>query len=127
MSPTLGARLFTKVNGMMIEEKIVYVGPFQPREDRPTAREIFNNVFVKNLPAEDTDDDFVKLVGEFGEVTSAVIMKVRDDGFLASHAQEHHSARHMSAYSVMFRPSSHLCLGVSVMIGRFRLQGLRLC
>jgi len=65
----------TKVNGMMIEEKIVYVGPFQPREDRPTAREIFNNVFVKNLPAEDTDDDFVKLVGEFGEVTSAVIMK----------------------------------------------------
>ena len=62
---------------MMIEEKIVYVGPFQPREDRPAAREIFNNVFVKNLPAEDTDDDFVKLVVEFGEVTSAVIMKVR--------------------------------------------------
>ena len=36
-----------KVNGMMIEEKIVYVGPFQGREDRPAGRELFNNVFVK--------------------------------------------------------------------------------
>ncbi len=66
----------TKVNGMMIEEKIVYVGPFQNRDDRPQGKELFSNVFIKNLPLEDTDEDLAKLVAEFGEVTSAVIMKV---------------------------------------------------
>jgi len=65
----------SKVNGMMIEDKVVYVGPFQGREDRPAAKELFSNVYIKNLPNEDTNEDLAKLVGEFGEVTSAVIMK----------------------------------------------------
>ena len=63
---------------MVIEDKIVYVGPFQGKEDRPAGRELFSNVFVKNLPAEDTDEDLLKLVSEFGEATSAIIMKVSE-------------------------------------------------
>ncbi|GAX85061.1 hypothetical protein CEUSTIGMA_g12481.t1 [Chlamydomonas eustigma] len=65
----------SKVNGMMIEDKVVYVGPFQSRDDRPATKELFSNVYIKNLPNEDTNEDLAKLVGEFGEVTSAVIMK----------------------------------------------------
>lgn len=68
----------TKVNGMMIKEKIVSVGPLQPCGDRPTAHDNLKNVLtllVKNLPSEETDADFGKLVREFGEVSSAVIMK----------------------------------------------------
>eukprot|EP00955_Chlamydomonas_euryale_P069084 360328-Chlamydomonas_euryale.AAC.9 len=36
-----------KVNGMMIEDKIVFVGHFQKRGDRPSTKEVFSNVYVK--------------------------------------------------------------------------------
>lgn len=71
-----------KVDGMMIEDKIVYVGPFQKRGDRPAGKEVFNNVYIKNL-TDVTDEDLVKMVSEYGEVTSAVMMKVRPHGCVA--------------------------------------------
>eukprot|EP00955_Chlamydomonas_euryale_P072737 361497-Chlamydomonas_euryale.AAC.10 len=36
-----------KVNGMMIEDKIVYVGRFQKRSERPQGKEVFCNVYLK--------------------------------------------------------------------------------
>ena len=63
-----------KVNGMMIEDKVVFVGLFLKKNDRPAGKEVFNNVFLKNLSVECTDEELMKLVSEFGEVTSAVAM-----------------------------------------------------
>ncbi|KAL6752450.1 polyadenylate-binding protein 4 [Haematococcus lacustris] len=65
----------TKVNGMMIEDKIVYVGIFQKRNDRPTGREQYTNVYIKNLSPEVTDEELATLMAEFGETSSCVIMK----------------------------------------------------
>lgn len=62
---------------MMIEDKIVYVATFLKRTDRPAGKEVFCNVFIKNLAPEVTDEELMTLVKQYGEVTSAVIMKVR--------------------------------------------------
>ena len=49
---------------------------------RMTGRQVANvlrvTFLVQNLPVEDTDEDLNKLVSEFGEVTSAILMKVRE-------------------------------------------------
>ncbi|KAL6755996.1 polyadenylate-binding protein 4 [Haematococcus lacustris] len=65
----------TKVNGMMIEDRIVFVGIFQKRNERPTGRELFTNVYVKNLSLDVTDEELATLMAEFGETSSCVIMK----------------------------------------------------
>jgi hypothetical protein len=38
-----------QVNGMMIEDKIVFVGPFLKKDERPATKELFTNVYIKNL------------------------------------------------------------------------------
>ncbi|GIL91120.1 hypothetical protein Vretimale_9567 [Volvox reticuliferus] len=68
-------RAIQTVNQKEIEGKIVYVGPFQKRADRPQGKDVYTNVFIKNLPAELGDDELSKMAKEFGEVTSAVVMK----------------------------------------------------
>ncbi|KOO33933.1 polyadenylate-binding protein 4 isoform 3 [Chrysochromulina tobinii] len=73
----------SKVNGMLLNGKKVFVGFFVPRKDRAesgaAADATFTNVFVKSLPAEVDDDE--KLMGMFtpyGEIKSAVVMKDGD-------------------------------------------------
>ena len=60
-----------KVNGMELNDKVVYVGPFQRRAERGTTETKFNNVFVKNLGDEVTDEELRKSfrrlwTGDFG-------------------------------------------------------------
>jgi len=65
-----------KMNGMQLEDKVVFVGPFVKRDDRGAGREArFTNVYVKNLDASVDDAALAKLAGEFGEVTSAAVSK----------------------------------------------------
>jgi len=65
-----------QVNGMQLADKIVYVGPFLKRTDRSPTDSKYTNVYVKNL-SEDVDDEALeKLAAEYGEVVSAIIMKV---------------------------------------------------
>lgn len=41
-----------QVNGNMILDKIVFVGPFLTKGDRPASKEKFSNVYLKNLAPE---------------------------------------------------------------------------
>ena len=67
-----------QVNAKSLAGKKVYVGPFQKKSERPADGEIrFTNVYVKNLPDSVDDDKLSELFGEFGSVTSAVVMRVR--------------------------------------------------
>lgn len=70
-----------KVNGMVLEEKRLFVGPFLPRSDRENSgsERRFTNVYVKNIPEEVTDEQFEKAFAEHGEVTSAKIMRKDDN------------------------------------------------
>ncbi|KAF7810992.1 polyadenylate-binding protein 2-like [Senna tora] len=69
-----------KLNGMLLNDKQVYVGPFLRKQERDSAvdKTKFNNVFVKNLSESTTDEDLKKSFGEFGTITSAVVMRDGD-------------------------------------------------
>ena len=66
-----------KLNGMLLNDKQVYVGPFVRKEERDNSAEKakFNNVYVKNLAESTTEDDLNKIFGEFGTLTSVVVMR----------------------------------------------------
>lgn len=69
-----------KLNGMLINDKQVYVGHFLRKQERDGAFNTtkFNNVFVKNLSEVTTDEDLKNIFGEFGAITSAVVMRDAD-------------------------------------------------
>ena len=69
-----------KLNGMLINDKQVYVGHFLRKQDRENAlsKTKFNNVYVKNLSESMTDDDLKKIFEEYGTITSAVVMRDAD-------------------------------------------------
>jgi len=67
-----------KVNGKMLKEKIVYVGPFKSKVEREKEaggplEQVFQNVFVKNLDANITEEEFKALFEKFGTITSFVL------------------------------------------------------
>lgn len=66
-----------QVNGMMLADKIVFVGHYIPKRERQAKmdeiRSKFTNLYVKNLPMDTTEDEFKALFAKFGTVTSAVI------------------------------------------------------
>ncbi|CAH8331614.1 unnamed protein product [Eruca vesicaria subsp. sativa] len=67
-----------KLNGMLLNDKQVYVGPFVRRQDRTRESGTvprFTNVYVKNLPKEITDDELKKTFRKYGEISSAVVVK----------------------------------------------------
>ncbi|GMH17790.1 hypothetical protein Nepgr_019631 [Nepenthes gracilis] len=69
-----------KLNGMLINDKQVYVGHFLRKQERDSSmsKTKFNNVYVKNLSEATTDEDLQKSFGEFGNITSAVVMRDGD-------------------------------------------------
>ncbi|XP_042435549.1 polyadenylate-binding protein 2-like [Zingiber officinale] len=69
-----------KLNGMLMNDKKVFVGPFVRKQEREGAANSakFNNVFVKNLSESVTEDTLLEVFGEFGKITSCVVMKEGD-------------------------------------------------
>jgi len=71
------------VNGMLLNDKKVYVGPHVSRKERQSKidemKAQFTNLYIKNLDPETTQEEFEDLFNQFGNVTSAVI-SFDDDG-----------------------------------------------
>eukprot|EP00262_Sarcandra_glabra_P012239 TRINITY_DN3114_c0_g2_i2.p1 TRINITY_DN3114_c0_g2~~TRINITY_DN3114_c0_g2_i2.p1 ORF type:complete len:655 (+),score=137.81 TRINITY_DN3114_c0_g2_i2:648-2612(+) len=69
-----------KLNGMLLNDKQVYVGPFLRKQEREisTNKTKFNNVFIKNFSESTTEDDLKKVFGEYGTITSVVVMREGD-------------------------------------------------
>lgn len=73
----------TKVNGMLLNGKKVFVGRFIPRKDRE--RELgekakyFTNVYIKNFGDEFDDDKLFEMFSKYGKVTSHKVMS-SDEG-----------------------------------------------
>ncbi|KAL9053111.1 MAG: hypothetical protein Q9162_004975 [Coniocarpon cinnabarinum] len=67
------------VNGMLLNEKKVYVGHHIPKKDRMSKfeemKQHFTNVYVKNIESSVTDDEFREMFEKFGEVTSASLAR----------------------------------------------------
>eukprot|EP00245_Coleochaete_scutata_P001673 TRINITY_DN1208_c0_g1_i3.p1 TRINITY_DN1208_c0_g1~~TRINITY_DN1208_c0_g1_i3.p1 ORF type:complete len:632 (-),score=172.13 TRINITY_DN1208_c0_g1_i3:423-2318(-) len=69
-----------KVNGMLLADKQVFVGPFIRRQEREATgtSSKFNNVFVKNLGDNVSDDELKTEFGRYGTISSVVVMKDAD-------------------------------------------------
>ncbi|MCJ1314460.1 Protein phosphatase PP2A regulatory subunit B [Agyrium rufum] len=67
------------VNGMLLNDKKVFVGHHIARKDRESKFEEmkanFTNVYVKNIAPSVTDDEFQKLFEGFGDISSASITR----------------------------------------------------
>lgn len=65
-----------KVNGMMLNGKKVYVGPFLPRKERLKDQDMsnFTNVYVKNLDTSVTVDQLREAFAQYGNITNIAIM-----------------------------------------------------
>ncbi|SNX85989.1 probable PAB1 - mRNA polyadenylate-binding protein [Melanopsichium pennsylvanicum] len=70
------------VNGMLLNDKKVYVGHHIPRKERQAkieeSRARFTNVYCKNVDPEVTDDEFEKLFTKYGSITSCVLQRDED-------------------------------------------------
>ncbi|OTA89283.1 hypothetical protein M434DRAFT_53531, partial [Hypoxylon sp. CO27-5] len=73
------AQAIKHVNGMLLNEKKVYVGHHIPKKDRQSKFEEmkanFTNVYVKNIHTDVTDDEFRELFEKFGDVTSSSLAR----------------------------------------------------
>ncbi|KAF3795827.1 Polyadenylate-binding protein 2 [Nymphaea thermarum] len=69
-----------KLNGMLLNDKQVFVGPFVRKQEREnsSSKTKFNNVYVKNLSDKTGEDDLKKTFGEYGVITSVVVMRDAD-------------------------------------------------
>ncbi|KAL5611730.1 uncharacterized protein BROUX77_001886 [Berkeleyomyces rouxiae] len=67
------------VNGMLLNDKKVYVGPHIPKKDRQSKfdemKANFTNVYVKNIHLDVNDDEFRELFAQFGDVTSSSLAR----------------------------------------------------
>ncbi|KAI8607497.1 hypothetical protein BC830DRAFT_1046087, partial [Chytriomyces sp. MP71] len=88
------------VNGMLLNDKQVYVGLHVPRKERQSKieelRSQFTNIYVKNLDEEVTDEEFQKMFGAFGPIVSAVVSRDetgKSKGFGFVNYEQHEDAR----------------------------------
>ncbi|MCJ1414290.1 Protein phosphatase PP2A regulatory subunit B [Xylographa parallela] len=72
------------VNGMLLNEKKVFVGHHVARKDRESKFEEmkanFTNIYVKNIEFEVTDDEFRVLFEKYGDISSATITRDPETG-----------------------------------------------
>ncbi|KAJ3326446.1 Protein phosphatase PP2A regulatory subunit B [Blyttiomyces sp. JEL0837] len=88
------------VNGMLLNDKQVYVGLHIPRKERQSKieelRSKYTNIYIKNLDENISDEEFNKMFTEFGGVTSAVIQRDengKSKGFGFVNYSNHEDAR----------------------------------
>ncbi|GAB7365870.1 hypothetical protein MBLNU230_g7200t1 [Neophaeotheca triangularis] len=72
------------VNGMLLNEKKVFVGHHIPKKDRMSKFEEmkanFTNIYVKNIETDTTQAEFQQLFEKYGDVTSASLAMDNDTG-----------------------------------------------
>jgi polyadenylate-binding protein len=71
-----------KVNGMLLNNKKVFVGRFIPRKEREVElgekAKHFTNVYIKNFAEELNDEALAELFSKYGKISSLKIMKGED-------------------------------------------------
>lgn len=85
-------KAISKVNGMLLNNKKVYVGKFIPRKEREKMlgdkARCFTNVYIKNFGEELDDEKLLVVFEKYGKITSAKVMtddsgKNRGFGFVS--------------------------------------------
>lgn len=74
-------KAIAKVNGMLLNGKQVFVGPFVKKSERLkilSNEDSFTNIYVKNLDPSVDDKELREMFSKFGEIQSAVVMRGED-------------------------------------------------
>lgn len=75
---TAAESAINQANGIVLNGRHVYVGPFVKKEERNLQKYDsfrFTNLYVKNLTNDISDEDLRSIFGVFGPVTSVAVMK----------------------------------------------------
>jgi polyadenylate-binding protein len=118
----------TALNGLLLNDKKVFVGPHVSRKDRvaqtDAARATYTNVFVKNLDEAVTDDQLEALFAPFGKITSALVSRdeasQRSKGFAFVNFETHPCAE--AAVAALNGTEFH---GRSLFVGRAQKKAER--
>lgn len=88
------------VNGMLLNDKVVYVGPHIPKRERQQkideVRSHYTNLYIKNLPLDMDEAGLKDMFGKYGQITSAVISTGEDGkskGFAFINYSTHEEAK----------------------------------
>ena len=69
-----------KVNGMLLNEKKVFVGRFVPRKEREKElgekAKKFTNVYIKNFGDDLTDEKLKEMFSKYGKITSHKVVSI---------------------------------------------------
>lgn len=115
------------VNGMLLNDKKVYVGHHISKKDRQAkieaARAQFTNVYVKNIDTAVTQDEFQKLFEPYGTITSCVLSldhegNSRGFGFV-------NFAEHEQAAKAVDELNDHEFHGQKLFVGRAQKKSER--
>jgi len=72
-----------KVNGMLLNNKKVFVGRFVPRKEREIElgekAKKFTNVYIKNFNENLSEDDLTTMFSKYGSITSLKLMKTDEE------------------------------------------------
>jgi len=72
-----------KVNGMLLNNKKVFVGRFVPRKEREIElgekAKKFTNVYIKNFNENLSEDDLTEMFSKYGKITSLKLMKTDEE------------------------------------------------
>jgi len=87
-----------KVHGMLLNGKIVYVGPFIPRKERIPGSDPdrYTNLYIKNLDTTYSDEDLRRDFEVFGSIQSAVLMKNQKGSVAFVNYENHEDAKKAS-------------------------------
>uniref|UniRef100_A0A7S4BYW7 Polyadenylate-binding protein n=1 Tax=Chrysotila carterae TaxID=13221 RepID=A0A7S4BYW7_CHRCT len=104
----------TRVNGMLLNAKKVFVGFFVSRKERSAGEggdDVFTNVFTKNVPVEWDDEQLKEFFAQCGTIKSAVVMKSNEGkprgfGFVnfAEHAEAAKAIEELNGKEVNGKP-----------------------
>lgn len=84
-----------KVHGMLLNGKIVYVGPFIPRKERIPGSDPdrYTNLYIKNLDTTYSEEDLKRDFEAFGPIQSAVLMKNQKGSVAFVNYENHEDAK----------------------------------
>jgi len=90
------------VNGMMMNDQQVYVGPHIPKKERlaklEEQRANFTNLYIKNIPEDMTDEQLNEMFAKYGSIVSAAVKgdeqnPGKNKGFAFVNFEDHPAAK----------------------------------
>jgi len=110
-----------KTNGMIIEGKKIFAGPFLSKKERrlqKNKKNGFTNIYIKNIAIENCNEKFIRdLFDIFGEITSIFIQKNKFRGIAFVNFESSEDAE-----DAIFRMNNKIIKNLTLYVGRAKTK-----